>query len=70
MSGVEYLPVQHDDDGDHASCGYDVAPVMDNEITGNDLKGNKCRLEYKEIVTGRNSKGFIDISASKANEGR
>jgi len=42
---------------------------VDDQITGNNLKRDKGRFEHEEVVARRNSKGFVDVSASEANEG-
>ena len=43
---------------------------MNNEVTGDDFEWDKHGLEDEKIVARGNTKGLVDISASKADKWR
>lgn len=42
---------------------------MDDQVAGDDFKGDQEGFEHEEVVPGRDAEGFVDIPSSEADEG-
>ncbi len=67
---VSVLRIEHNHNSDDTARRHGIAPVMDDDITCDDLKGNKSCFEDEEIIARCNPEGFIDVAACEADEGR
>jgi len=64
------LPVENDDDGNDSAGGNGLAPVVDDDVAGGDLKRHQGGLEDEKVPAGGEAKGLVDVAAGKVDEGR
>ena len=63
--GIEYAPIANDDNPNDSASRDSVAPVVNDEVTGDDFEGNKGSFKDEEIPTCSHTKGLVDVAASK-----
>ncbi|KAK5635686.1 hypothetical protein RRF57_011398 [Xylaria bambusicola] len=62
--------VEHEHDGDDAAGRHDVAPVVNDDVTGRHLKGHERSLEDEEVPPCGEPKGLVDVAPRESDEGR
>ena len=62
--------VADDDDGDDPAGRHDVAPVVDDDVAGDDFERHKHGFKHEEVVPSSDAEGFVDVPACEADEWR
>jgi hypothetical protein len=64
------LPIKHNDNRDHSACWDDFAPIVDDDIAGDNFKGYERGLEDEEIIARGNTKRLVNVTTGETDKWR
>lgn len=63
------IPVQNDNNSDDPAGRNRTAPVLDDDVAGDDFERDQGGFEDEEVVASRDTESFVDVTAGETNKG-